>query len=121
MIEWIFSFFENRTFGAARSSGWSAFKREYEQNHPKECAVCGHKKVQLHHKKSFATRPDLELLEENVEWLCEGLGTLQHHRGVGHLGSFLSLNENVDKDILIWSEKIKNRPKWNGEKWVYPK
>jgi len=123
MINWIKSLFGYEEYqklgGAVRSSKWGTFKKEFEKKHPKECAICGNKKVQLHHIQSFATRPDLELSEENVCWLCEGLGTLDHHRGNGHLGSFLSLNENIDEDIKIWNKKFITRPKWNGNSWVY--
>lgn len=96
--------------GKQRSSRWPAFKKEFEKKKPKRCAVCGNENSQLHHKIPFAKDPSKELLESNVLWLCEGEGTLNHHRGHGHLGSFLSFNEKIDEDARIWSEKIRNRP-----------
>lgn len=105
--------------GAIRSSLWYKFKKEYERKYPKQCPICGNKKCELHHKQSFASHPELELSENNVCWLCEGLGTLQHHRGIGHLGSFLSLNLDIENDIKIWKEKFDTRPVWNGQKWIY--
>ena len=103
-----------------RSSKWPAFKKQYALTHLPVCGVCGKTKVQLHHKQSFATHPELELSENNMAWLCEGIGTGNHHLWVGHLGSFLSLNENIDKDIPIWRDKIRFRPKWDGKEWEYP-
>lgn len=105
--------------GGQRSGKWPQFKKEFAKTHPKECAVCGNKKCQLHHKQSFATHPELELKESNVCWLCEGIGTLQHHRGLGHLGSFTSLNLDIDNDIKIWKEKFDTRPKWDGKEWKF--
>lgn len=96
--------------GVARSPKWESFKRDYERLHPKQCAVCGNTKCSLHHKQVFHLHPEMELIESNVCWLCEGLGTLQHHRGMGHLGSFLSWNENIDEDVLIWNGKFMHRP-----------
>ena len=121
LLQFIKDFWRGGAFGAARSKDWSFFKRDYGILHPKKCSICGNKKCSLHHKQSFATHPELELLKENVCWLCDGWGTLQHHRGVGHLGSFLSINENLDLDIKIWKEKFDTRPKWSdiSKKWIY--
>ena len=97
--------------GKARSSRWPSFKREFEKKNPKQCAVCGNKNASLHHKVPFAQNQSLELVENNCIWLCEGEGTLNHHRGHGHLGSYLSWNEKIDEDARIWHSKILNRPK----------
>ena len=107
--------------GVQRSSKWNWWKKQYEKTHPKICPICSNKKCSLHHKESFATKPEKELDENNVVWLCDGWGTLQHHRGIGHLGSFVSLNENLDEDIKIWRKKFLTRPKWNGmiHQWEY--
>jgi hypothetical protein len=108
--------------GGQRSPKWSSFRKDFEIIRPKKCAICGNEKCDLHHKKSFATHPELELSMDNLCWLCDGWGTLQHHRGVGHLGSFLSLNENLDGtngDIAIWKKKFDTRPKWDGKEWIY--
>ena len=106
--------------GASRSPKWGEYKKNFAKTNPKLCAICGNKKVQLHHIQSFATRPDLEMVESNTVWMCEGLGTANHHLETAHLGSFLSLNENLPEDIKIWHNKVQNRPKWVVDKWVYP-
>ena len=121
---WYFiqDWWRGNTFGGlARSSTWPQFKMEFAKTHPKLCAICDNKKVELHHKQSFATHPKLEEDENNVVWLCEGLGTLNHHRGVGHLGAWTSLNENIEEDIKVWRQKFLTRPKWDGKMWLYPK
>ena len=107
--------------GAARSPGWLVFKRNYEKTHPKKCPICENTKCDLHHKRAFQSNPELETNEENVVWLCNGIGTLQHHRGVGHLGNFQSINENIDEDIKVLRDKFINRPKFENGKWNYPK
>lgn len=121
MIDFLRKLFEgwfgSRTFGAARSPKWGEFKRDFAEINPKKCPICGNKRVQLHHKQSFATYPELELSKKNVVWLCEGMGTLQHHRGVGHLGNFQSINQSIDEDIEIWKKKFNTRPYWDGERW----
>ena len=119
MMDWLLSLFGNRTFGASRSPRWSEVRKTHIALHPL-CAVCGKKGTfikanEVHHVESFASKPELELLGSNLRTLCR-----LHHQWIGHLGSFQSINESLDKDIAIWSEKIKNRPKWNGQKWVYP-
>jgi len=119
ILYWILDLFRGTSFGGLRSPGWSSFKKEFEKTHPKICPICRNKKCSLHHKESFATYPEEELDPNNVYWLCEGWGTLQHHRGVGHLGSFLSINENLVEDIAIWKKKFETRPKWILNTWVY--
>ena len=96
--------------GLQRSGKWSSFKKDFEILHPKQCAVCGNRKCSLHHIEPFSKNPSRELDNTNVIWLCEGMGTLQHHRGMGHLGSFLSWNEDIRNDAFVWNSKINNRP-----------
>ena len=96
--------------GAGRYSKWPAFKIEFEKNNPKQCAVCGNKKVSLHHIVPFNKDPAKELDKNNTIWLCDGLGTLQHHRGMGHYGSFLSWNSGIISDVFDWKIKFENRP-----------
>lgn len=99
--------------GVARSPLWGKTKKEFEKLHPKVCAVCGNKKVQLHHVQSFASHPELELDFNNLRWLCEGFGTKQHHIEFGHLGNFKSINKNLDE----WINNYNNRPLWDGTQW----
>lgn len=103
------------TLGAARSSRWPETKRRFALISPKKCAVCGNTRVQLHHKQSFASKPELENDLNNLVWLCQGVLTKNHHLEVGHLGSFFSLNEHVDE----WIVSYRTRPRWDGQKWVY--
>ncbi len=105
--------------GATRSPHWESFKKEYALTHLPVCAVCGSSRVQLHHKQSFATHPELELSEKNCVWLCENTSA-NHHLQTGHLGSFRSLNEKIEQDIPIWRDKIRFRPTWDGKEWKYP-
>jgi len=119
MIQWILDLFSDRTFGAARSSRWSSVRKAHLALHPK-CAVCGKKGTllspsEVHHVESFASKPELELLESNLLTGCR-----EHHLWFYHLGSWQSLNKDVREDVKIWSEKIKNRPMWNGKEWIYP-
>ena len=102
MIDWLFHSLKI-VLSEARSSGWSAFKREYEQNHPKECAVCGHKKYNYTIRKVLLL-PRFGAFRENVEWLWKDWA---HYNTTESRAPWviLSLNENVDKDILIWSRR----------------
>jgi hypothetical protein len=101
--------------GVARSPEWPKTKRDFEAIEPKKCAVCGSKKVQLHHLQPFQANPELENDLGNLVWLCEGFLTNHHHLYFGHLGNFQSVNEHLRE----WIEAIKTRPKWNGREWFY--
>lgn len=110
----------NRTFGAIRSPQWESVRGAWIKQHPK-CAVCGtDKDIQIHHVIAFHTDQSKELDEKNLISLCEG-SNKDCHRLFGHLGSFLSINENVRKDAEEWNKRILQRPKWNGKicKWEY--
>jgi hypothetical protein len=109
----------SRTFGAPRSSQWSAVRNDFLSTH-KTCEACGTGKfLQVHHVKSFASEPALELSPDNFLVLCEGMER-NCHRFVGHLNSWQSLNENSRQDAAYWLAKIQNRPTRNGTEWVYP-
>ena len=111
MFQWLKDFFQqDRLGGIARSPRWGETKRLFELAHPKKCAVCEKTKCALHHKLPFHKDPSQELNFENLIWLCEGLGTGNHHLWFGHLGSFLSFNKDVEIDSEIFNEKIKSRP-----------
>jgi 5-methylcytosine-specific restriction protein A len=109
MIDFLYSFFHPRTFGAVRSSKWPAVMKAYRAEHP-NCAVCGSKgnllnPLNCHHKTPFHTHPELELESSNLIMLCR-----VHHLWVGHLGNFKSWNETVEQDSKYWLDKITNRP-----------
>jgi len=111
LIQKLRDFFRLGSMGASRSPKWEQFKKQFELTHPKICAVCGRKnKNQLHHKLPFHISPENELNADNVMWLCEGLGTGNHHLWWGHLGNFKSWNVNVTEDTSIWRDKISKRP-----------
>lgn len=109
MIDWLLSFFENRTFGAARSPKWSQVRKAYIALHPR-CAVCEAKggilkPNQVHHKMPFHLNLALELDEKNLITFCS-----PHHLLVGHLMNFRSYNVNVENDSDYFRKKIENRP-----------
>ena len=97
-----------RLQGASRSDQWPAFKKEYALTHLPVCAICGGTaQLNLHHLRPFHVFPELELDPTNVVWLCNA--KLCHIR-VGHLSNFSSINPNGAADIVIWRDKIRNRP-----------
>lgn len=107
-------FREDRTFGAVRSGGWGRTRKEYMKSHPVS-EISGSKgsllnPLQVHHKRSFASQPELELDFNNLLTV-----TLYEHFILCHLGSWASLNVNIEEDIKIWREKITTRPKWESQ------
>ena len=91
--------------GAQRSSQWQRIRREYHDQNPL-CAVCNtRKKIEIHHKHPFHLNPELELDKNNLISLCK-----EHHFWFGHLGSYQSFNEEVEKDAVLFSAKIRSRP-----------
>ena len=100
---------EDRTFGVARSGGWSTFRKNFITG--KVCAVCArHDKLEVHHIIPFWQDPSQELNPLNCTVLCQGLGTRNDHLYFGHLGKWASWNVNVIKDSVEWNNKIKTRP-----------
>lgn len=88
-----------------RSAQWPAVEKAHRQREPL-CQVCGTtKNIEVHHLKPFHFFPQLELDEWNLISLCR-----EHHLWWGHLGSWLSWNENCRQDAAIWREKIADRP-----------
>lgn len=126
MIEYLYTIylrllalFQDRAFGAARSNEWPKVRAEYLKTHP-TCEACDRDKyLQVHHKRSFATQPELEKDPNNLIVLCEGMES-NCHRLIGHLQDYHSLNETVETDASYWLNKIKNRPAWDGKEWKYP-
>ena len=93
-----------------RSDDWPRMRKAFLQIHP-ACYVCGErKKVVVHHILPYYLFPSLENDPTNFMTLCEG--TMNHHLMFGHLGSWLSYNENAIKDAKEWYHKIKDRPRW---------
>lgn len=108
----IISFFKDRWFkklpyGVSRSSGWPKVRKLYLLSHP-YCECCGgKKKLEVHHKKPVWLFPELELDFKNLKTLCEQRGC---HLAIGHLYFYRSYNPNIDADIIIWKQKIIERP-----------
>lgn len=100
-----------RLFGSLRSPEWSRVRNAFIAKNL-QCAVCGKtdkKVLAVHHKKPFHLFPHLELEPSNLVTLCESAG-MHCHITYGHLGNFKSYNKDVEEDIKIWHEKVKNRP-----------
>lgn len=107
MINFILDLFEDRTFGATRSSTWSIFRKQHIK---KECEFCGTKgtllsPLELHHVLPFHEFPHLEEDPENVVTGCRNC-----HLKFYHLRSFKSYDKDIKKVIADMKEKIKNRP-----------
>lgn len=114
-LNWLLNRWQNRqslkTFGAARSNQWPKVRKAHLARNP-NCAVCGGNKViEVHHKQPFHLNPELELEPTNLITLCEeGKNGIVCHRAIGHLGSYQSININVDEDSKAWNKKIFTRP-----------
>jgi 5-methylcytosine-specific restriction endonuclease McrA len=95
-----------------RSSKWDTVRKNFLKTNS-TCAVCGGKdKLEVHHKQPFHEHPELELDPTNLITLCESKSNgVTCHLLFGHLGNYRSINKDVDKDVQIWNDKIKNRPK----------
>ena|SRR3990167_1027290 len=104
MINWLKSFFIDRTFGIARSQFWDEVRNEHIKQYPK-CAICGKIRVlvsnHVHHILPFWKYPELETKTSNLITLCP-----RHHFELGHFFSWHSWN----KDIRQLVENIRNRP-----------
>ena len=114
MFEVFHSLFEklfqsDRLGGASRSSEWSAVRKGFARKNP-SCAVCGNRRIQVHHVVPFHKAPELELEESNLISLCQGLLTNRCHLLFGHLGSWRSWNASVREDAAYMNLKIENRP-----------
>jgi len=98
--------------GSKRSSHWSTTRKHHIEKHA-ECALCGGtKKLNVHHIKPFHVHPELELEPSNLITLCEDKGNgVYCHLFFGHLGNYKSINPNVVEDVLLWKEKLSNKPK----------
>ena len=87
-----------------RSSGWRKVRKEAIDAHP-YCAVCGRKHLlQVHHKKPFQHRPELELDPDNLIVLCG-----RCHLLIGHWGWWKATNPYIDFYASTMSVWIKTR------------
>lgn len=109
IINWLLDLFENRTFGAARSSDWSALSRNFIKANP-FCAMGMHKPTILnplntHHIESFHEHPEKEKDPNNWIVLCRF-----HHFIHAHLGNWASINLKIKEEAEALTLKIQNRP-----------
>lgn len=91
------------TFGS-RSPKWRTVRKEFLMRFP-TCAVCGKKKIEVHHIVPYHVDKDKELSLGNLITLCKG-----HHLDIGHLGSWKSWNVDVEADAEYFNNKRQNRP-----------
>ena len=96
----------------SRSPKWQTVRKKFLAKNP-TCALCDGKDVlEVHHIKPFHLHPELELDEKNLIVLCESKKNgISCHLAFGHLGKYESYNETVKEDVIIWNNKLKNRPK----------
>lgn len=101
----------DKTLGAIRSSEWPKVRKKHLALHP-FCAVCeGNKSIEVHHIKPFHSHRELELDPNNLITLCEsGHNGVICHQFFGHLGNYRSINENITVDVMLWRDKLHNRP-----------
>ncbi len=100
-------------------------KEIYHDGHP-ECEICGVKKSleskrrnPVHHRIPVATAPQLAATQTNLVTLC-----IVHHFLVGHGGSYLKYNPDIDSDMkrlkLIYddirSRAVKNRKRGKDDR-----
>lgn len=97
--------------GQLRSTKWTSVRKKFLETNNR-CAVCGGtKKLEVHHKKPFHKHPELELDTNNLIALCEAkTNGVTCHLLFGHLGNYKSINNSVDRDVVDWNKKIRERP-----------
>lgn len=92
----------DKTGGKPRSPKWRKVREEFIRENP-TCALCGGTDdLDVHHVKSFALYPELELEKSNLITLCT-----PHHLLGGHLMSWKKTNSTVREDCTAWYNKIK--------------
>jgi 5-methylcytosine-specific restriction protein A len=96
-----------------RSPHWPAARRAWLKKHP-TCAATGiTTDLEVHHKKPFHDRPELELDESNFITLTEH-ASMHAHLWIGHLGNWKSYNTHVEEDAALMLKRIQNRPATGG-------
>ncbi len=98
---------EVQASGVQRSSKWPAVRKAFLETHG-SCAACGtDKDLEVHHEKSFATHPSLELEPSNFIVLCRH-GPHACHFRIGHgLRWDGGGNPDVRKDATESLKKVK--------------
>ena len=110
-MNWFFDLFEDRPFGATRSSQWSQVVKEFAKYVPKvDCFDGSTLFIQLHHSQDpFHSNPERELDPTQLRWVGR-----RRHLEEGHNGNFQSLNFSFDQRV----EDYQNRKFWNGSAWI---
>ena len=94
-----------RIFGGVRSSQWPAVRKNFLMENP-VCEICfSRKNINVHHKVPVHIDKTKELLNTNLVTLCR-----ECHWIFAHYKSWHSYSTDLDKDILIWRQKITSRP-----------
>lgn len=109
MLNWLYDWFDGRTFGAARSSDWRRTQQTFITANP-VCAFDGKpgtliNPLNVHHCEPFHLHPELENEWDNLITLCRF-----HHFWHGHLGSWRSHNSSVKSEAALLRSKIETRP-----------
>jgi hypothetical protein len=89
--------------GTPRSGKWPRVRREHLSRQP-DCQACGKTSgdMEVHHQRSFAQHPELELDPKNLITLCADPCHLVH----GHLMSFRRINPSVEEDCKKYRQKL---------------
>ena len=96
--------------GLKRAKEWGKVRKQYLKAHPL-CECCGgNTKLRVHHRMPFHLYPELELQDANLITLCEGGKHVNCHLVIGHLFFWKAYNPRVEKDCLLWNNKIATRP-----------
>lgn len=98
------------TLEPPRSGKWRTVEHEHLAIQDR-CAACGtSESLNVHHIRSFATEPALELVLSNLITLC--MGKHECHIRIGHGGSFAKggYNPNVVLDAALVRKDPSRRP-----------
>ena len=108
MLKWLKNlFFEDRTFGALRSSQWKIVRRINIKDYCELCEVKGGllRPLELHHVKPYHLFPELELEPSNFITVCRPC-----HLRYAHLSSFHSYCLDIKELAREWQERRRDRP-----------
>jgi len=110
MIEWLYSLFEDRTFGAVRSSAFAQLSRDMIEEAGRLCRMGLHKPtlfnpLNTHHVRPFHEHPKDELKKSNLIVLCR-----LHHFIHAHFRNWASSNPRIREDAEDLNSRIANRP-----------
>tara|TARA_R110000868_G_scaffold411029_1_gene701405 strand:+ start:483 stop:812 length:330 start_codon:yes stop_codon:yes gene_type:complete len=94
---------------AKRSPKWESTRNNFIKIYP-TCAICGGtEKLEVHHIVPFHIDKEKELDINNLVTLCES--SHHCHWTFGHCYKWTSYNPDILTDVIVWNNKIKNRPK----------